>query len=57
MRMPSAAASWASVVRQFSQVAQAPFRTRVTICSGSLVIALASRYPAAVVCGTPAGVM
>ena len=53
--MPSAAASWASVVCQFSQVAQAPLRTWLTFCSGRLVIALASRYPAAVVCGPPPG--
>ena len=53
--MPSAAASWASVVRQFSQVAQALVRTWATFCSGRLVIALASRYPAAVVCVPAAG--
>jgi hypothetical protein len=55
--MPSAAANWASVVCQFSQVAHALVRTWTTFRSGRLVIALASRYPAAVVCGTPAGVM
>lgn len=54
--MPSAAASWASVVRQFSHLAHVPARTWLTSCSDGLVIALAGRYPAVVVCRPPHGV-
>src|SRR5215469_16345494 len=46
--MPSAAASRASVVCQFRHVPHALSRTPVTFAAGRLVIALASRYPAAV---------
>ena len=51
IRMPSAAASWASVVRSSSQMAHALVRTWLTFRSGSAVMALASRYPTAVSCG------